>query len=244
MHPWEKSLPLFISDSRYVLLKSENARREVFEEYCREAARQRRLQSASKTAAASDSSNPKDAFLSLLQQELTSTRTTFSAFRTQWKKDRRFFGYGRDEKEREKLFRSFQRELGERKREEKKLIEKAFLDMLGEKRDELRKDKDWKDVKSIFAKDPRYDKVGSSSAREELYSVYLKSLDTEDGMIHEGQYNGQNQEVSSKETKEQRRERAVREREAQVKAEQERIDRQNKKSRAGLDIEEAEATFK
>ncbi|OBZ70180.1 Endoplasmin [Grifola frondosa] len=38
LHPWDTSLPLFVSDPRYVLLPSVAARREAFDEYCRDRA--------------------------------------------------------------------------------------------------------------------------------------------------------------------------------------------------------------
>lgn len=45
---------------------------------------------------------------------MTSTRTTWDEFRRKWKKDRRFFGFGRDDKEREKVFKEWRNTLGER----------------------------------------------------------------------------------------------------------------------------------
>jgi hypothetical protein len=38
---------------------------------------------------------------------------SWTDFRRQWKKDRRFYGWGRDDREREKRFREFLKELGE-----------------------------------------------------------------------------------------------------------------------------------
>ena len=108
LHPWDKSLPLFISDPRYVLLSSVSARREVFDDYCRERARELRQSKVAK-----EKEDPKEEFEKLLNGEVKSTRTSWTDFRRQWKKDRRFYGWGRDEKEREKRFRDFLKELGE-----------------------------------------------------------------------------------------------------------------------------------
>jgi transcription elongation regulator 1 len=108
LHPWDKSLPLFISDPRYVLLSSVSARREVFDEYCRERSRELRQSKVAK-----EKEDPKEEFEKLLNQEVKSTRTSWTEFRRQWKKDRRFYGWGRDEREREKRFREFLKELGE-----------------------------------------------------------------------------------------------------------------------------------
>ena len=108
LHPWDKSLPLFISDPRYVLLSSVSARREVFDDYCRERARELRQSKVAK-----EKEDPKEEFEKLLNEQVKSTRTSWTDFRRQWKKDRRFYGWGRDEKEREKRFRDFLKDLGE-----------------------------------------------------------------------------------------------------------------------------------
>ena len=92
-------------------------RQEVFEEYCRDKARE--LRQAKQQAAASNgkagasSRSPEDDYRALLKQEVKSTRMRFDDFRKAWKKDRRFFGFGRDDREREKAFKSWLRELGE-----------------------------------------------------------------------------------------------------------------------------------
>jgi hypothetical protein len=108
LHPWDTSLPLFISDPRYVLLPSVAARREAFDEYCRERARELRASRVKK-----EKEDLKAEFDQLLTAEVKSTRTSWTDFRRQWKKDRRFYGWGRDDREREKRFREFLKELGE-----------------------------------------------------------------------------------------------------------------------------------
>lgn len=104
------SLPLFVNDPRYVLLPSVSARREAFDEYCRDRARELRQTQVKKEKEASD---PKWEFERLLKEEVTSTRTSWTEWRRQWKKDRRFYGWGRDDREREKRFREYLKELGE-----------------------------------------------------------------------------------------------------------------------------------
>jgi transcription elongation regulator 1 len=108
LHPWDTSLPFFISDPRYVLLPSVSARREAFDEYCRERARELRASRVKK-----EKEDPKEEFEKLLTAEVKSTRISWTDFRRQWKKDRRFYGWGRDDREREKRFREFLKELGE-----------------------------------------------------------------------------------------------------------------------------------
>src|SRR6202167_2366104 len=93
LHPWDNALPLFVSDPRYVLLPSVSARREAFDEYCRDRARELRQSNVRKEK---DLANPKDAFERLLKEEVKSTRTSWTDFRRTWKKDRRFRVRGRE----------------------------------------------------------------------------------------------------------------------------------------------------
>lgn len=112
--PWDFSLPLFINDPRYILLSSMNDRQEVFEEYCRDKARElRQAKQAAASAGPVEKKSPEEEYQALLRKEVTSTRTRFDDFRRTWKKDRRFFAFGRDDREREKAFKSWLRELGE-----------------------------------------------------------------------------------------------------------------------------------
>jgi hypothetical protein len=112
LHPWDASLPKFVIDPRYVLLPSVAARREAFDEYCRDRARELRELSVKEDRQSSD---PKTEFYRLLEQEVKSTRTSWSDFRRTWKNNRRFYGWGRDDREREKRFREFLKDLGESK---------------------------------------------------------------------------------------------------------------------------------
>lgn len=124
-------MPLLITDPRYVLLPSQAERETAFNEWCRDKAREKRLAKSATSAPAEVSASPADestgalskeeeklasrhAYDVLLKHEVTSTRTAWDDFRRKWKKDRRFFAFS-DDREREKLFRSWVRELGERK---------------------------------------------------------------------------------------------------------------------------------
>jgi hypothetical protein len=99
-----------VSDPRYVLVPSVSARRETFDEYCRDRARELRQSNVKKEK---DLANPQEAFERLLKEEVKSTRTSWSDFRRTWKKDRRFWGWGRDDRQREKSFREYLKDLGE-----------------------------------------------------------------------------------------------------------------------------------
>jgi len=130
-------MPMLITDPRYILLSSQSEREAAFNEWCRETARKARLTKLSPIAPAAAANgdlvtdatqqdrslldpaaakqHSRDAYESLLKTEVSSTRLTWDEFRRKWKKDRRFFSFGRDEREREKVFRIWLKDLGERK---------------------------------------------------------------------------------------------------------------------------------
>jgi hypothetical protein len=119
--PFDQSLPLFINDPRYILLGTMKDRHEVFDEYCRDIGRQRRLgknaaksSSGSTQVAESTKADPEREYKALMREDVTSTRTRWDDFRKKWKKDRRFYSFGRDDREREKAFKTHLKELGER----------------------------------------------------------------------------------------------------------------------------------
>lgn len=109
--PWDTCLPQFVSDPRYILLPSVAVRREAFDEFCRDRARELRQSNLKKEKR---DANPAGEYDGLLREEVKSTRASWTDFRRAWKKDRRFYGWGRDDREREKRFKEYLRELGER----------------------------------------------------------------------------------------------------------------------------------
>ncbi|KZV75141.1 hypothetical protein PENSPDRAFT_647422 [Peniophora sp. CONT] len=244
LHPWDTALPLFISDPRYVLLPSVSARREAFDEYCRDRARELR-----QTQVKKEKEDPKEEFDRLLREEVTSTRTSWTDFRRKWKKDRRFYGWGRDEREREKRFREYIKELGEKKRLAAQKAEADFFALLRE-RDIAEIGAQWRDVKRQVSNDPRYDAVGSSSLREELFNTYLKANETaavqeSSSLMDVDSPAAPAEDAASKEQKrKERQERAVREREGKIRAERDRVEADIHKSKMGLTREEGESQFR
>jgi transcription elongation regulator 1 len=126
-------MPLLITDPRYVLLPSQTERETAFNEWCRDVSRASRLRKASSTAKPAidleatgvpselggmskeeEKKRDREGYDALLRAEASSTRETWEDFRRKWKKDRRFFAFGRDDREREKVFRSWLKDLGER----------------------------------------------------------------------------------------------------------------------------------
>ncbi|EJD07772.1 uncharacterized protein FOMMEDRAFT_16371 [Fomitiporia mediterranea MF3/22] len=244
--PWDTALPQFVSDPRYVLLPSVSARKDAFDEYCRDRARElRQAKLAAQNATASeDMKDPKAEFDKLLHEEVKSTRTSWTEWRRTWKKDRRFYGWGRDDREREKRFRDWLKELGEQKRKAAAKAESDFFMLLKEKT-HISQTSSWKDVKRGLDKDPRYDAVGSSSLREELFNTYKKSLSGEAqltvGPSKSDTSNGN--EADQKRKDRERKERAIKEREEQVRRERGRVETEMNRSRKALSREESELEF-
>ncbi|KAG2141685.1 Hsp90 protein-domain-containing protein [Suillus bovinus] len=244
LHPWDTSLPLFISDPRYVLLPSVSARRDAFDEYCRDRARELRQQNVKKEKA---EANPKEEYERLLSQEVRSTRTSWSEFRRTWKKDRRFYGWGRDDREREKRFKEYLKELGEKKRIAAEKAEVDFFTLLRES-GVVRSDSLWKDVKRKVSHDARYDAVGSSSLREELFQIFLKahgsssSHSTSTKVMDETGENGTEEDAERK--RREKKEQALKEREQKVRADRTRMDAEIGRSKMGLNLEEGEREFR
>lgn len=145
------------------------------------------------------------------------------------------------------------KELGERKKKEKERAEKRFVEMLREGvqsgKIDSKSPAPWNDTKRAFVKDERYDPVGSSSLREELYDAFVKTsldikepdIDMEDAALKDAPEPAV-QDVE--EDKKKRREKAVKDREEKVKAERDKLDRTNAKSRADLGKEEGELQFR
>ncbi|KAF8739019.1 FF domain, partial [Rhizoctonia solani] len=231
--PYDLALPQLVNDARYVLLPP-NDRKAVFDDWCKDQARNLRK---NKTKEAT--TTPEAAYESLLRSEVKSTRTQWDEFRRKWKKDRRFYGYGRDDKEREKKFRSWLVELGETKRKEAKKAEDDFIELL-KTVDGVTRDSEWKDVKRGISQDSRYDAVGSASRREELFNKFKSSAKYESSKSEPAEANPESKGEKERESKAARRERALKEREAQVRAVQSNVERDINQSRGKLGREEAE----
>lgn len=93
----------------------------MFDEYCRDVGRARRLAkggAASGGGPREKKADPEREYKALLREDVTSTRTRWEDWRRKWKKDRRFYSFGRDDREREKVFKTHLRELGERESSE------------------------------------------------------------------------------------------------------------------------------
>lgn len=109
----------------------------------------------------------------------------------------------------------------------------------------------WKDLKRKISSDPRYEAVGSSSLREDLFNTFLKANASGPSTSHPAASGSQSPEKQTEEDpeeverkKREKRERALREREQKVKADLSKIGVQIERSRVGLNKEEDERDFR
>lgn len=99
--------------------------------------------------------------------------------------------------------------------------------------------------KRIIYKDPRYDAVGSSSLREELFNTFLKGKGSKTAVKQNTADTSAGKESPKGEVadRQERRNKAVKEREEKVNAERRRLDADIERSKQGIDKEEGERLF-
>lgn len=131
--------------------------------------------------------------------------------------------------------------------EKRKAAEKAEADffMLLKEKVEITETSSWKDAKRGLDKDPRYDAVGSSSLREELFNTYVKTLSggVRPSGISSKPETSEESEADRVRKNRERKERAVKERGEQVRRERERVEVEMARSRNVLTREESESEF-
>lgn len=100
-------------------------------------------------------------------------------------------------------------------------------------------------IKKNLTADPRYDAVGSSSLREELFNTYIKASASEQSS--KPQSTGSTIQPAAEEDEEERewrrkerKERAIKEREEKVKVERAKLEADIDRSKLGLTKEEGE----
>jgi transcription elongation regulator 1 len=97
-------------------------------------------------------------------------------------------------------------------------------------------------IKRKLYDDPRYDAVGSSSFRQELYESFVKSGSQK--ISSQAGPGSSTKPDNEKLSKQERKDRAVREREDKVRSERNKIQSQIDKSKMGMNIEEGERIFR
>jgi hypothetical protein len=109
-------------------------------------------------------------------------------------------------------------------------------------------------VKKKVSDDPRYDAVGSSSLREELFATFLKASgsiptsattnENEKPAQHPMDVDKEDGDVEKERKRKERQEKAVREREEKIRVERDRVEAGINKSKMGLTREEGELQFR
>jgi transcription elongation regulator 1 len=124
------------------------------------------------------------------------------------------------------------------KRADAQRAEQDFFELLQEQSN-MTSSSVWADVKKSISSDPRYDAVGSSTLRQELFDTYLKNL-ASSSAVSETPEEAAERKVRERKAKE---EASLRERQARVMQEQEKVTQEANKSRAGAGREEGERLF-
>lgn len=226
MAPWDHELPKFVHERAYRALPTLEDREEVFNEWCKYRLREKR---AKAKAGASE-----DAFRTLLRKQVASTRATFSAFCDMFQRDPAYTAFVRDfsQAKAESVFNAWIAELKERKLAKVKEAEQAFLALLGEtfSPTQWRSDEAWPEAKKTpgLAQDKRYEAVGSSTRRAELFGEWLR---------------GAAARAPSRPSKAERQAQALSHREAQVRRERARNERQAQWARTNALDERRETEF-
>lgn len=176
---WEKELPKFVFDPRYLLLTVKE-RKACFESFIRSRAEEERKERKSKLK------EKREQFKALLESAKLQPKSSFSEFASKYGRDERFKSIEKM-KEREQLFsehltelkrRSKQKESGGQRQSAKSKAEKTkseFLEMLGES-EAITERSQWRKIKSLFEKDVRYKAVESSGQREEWFGEFVSGL--------------------------------------------------------------------
>ncbi|KAJ3084359.1 transcription elongation regulator [Rhizoclosmatium hyalinum] len=240
---YEKQLPTFESDPRYLAIPAPKTRKLYFDLFCKQRAAE--IQQARTAATPSDPSAlaPKERFRALLQETLGSADwrtlqklTAYDDFSRKWKKDARYTALS-DDRDRKAVFKDFVARLksseGERKKAERKKLEEAFFELLKSVAGINEKSR-WRDVQNEIEKDKRFLAVPTPIQREELFRQYLKTLSLD--QLDEA-------ERREKERKE-KEEASLREREEAVRKQLESVTREVKKSQYLLKTGESVNLFK
>lgn len=100
----------------------------------------------------------------------------------------------------------------------------------------------WSEVKRPLTSDPRYDAVGSSSLREELFNTYVRKLASSSSLHKKDETPEEAAERKLRERKE-KEAASLRARQQKVGAEQEKVQSEVEKGRRGAGREEGERLF-
>uniref|UniRef100_V5F252 WW domain-containing protein n=2 Tax=Kalmanozyma brasiliensis (strain GHG001) TaxID=1365824 RepID=V5F252_KALBG len=277
MAPWDLESLKFSTHPSFLALPSRD-REDVFNEWCKLRIREKRAArsaAASSTTTASPSRAPRadppsaeSTFLALLRAEVRSTRTKYPDFKAAFSRDPRFTSYSRDA-DRERLFKRHLFELGEEKRRAASKAEREFLDLLSDRLPGNYRGKVvgadgvkekvmevWTEAKRGVVEDKRYDAVGSSTRRFELFCDWAKgerrapptapASSRANGTSTDAATGTKEQDDASSRAREKEaaRARALRQREEAVRLERNRLARVNRSALSAATREESLLSFR
>ncbi|PKI84309.1 hypothetical protein MVES_001534 [Malassezia vespertilionis] len=258
MAPWDQELPKFVHLPAYSSLRSSRDREDVFNEWCKLRLREKR-EKTTRRAPAPAPTHPSDCerqLRSLFKEQIVSSRTTFDDAKKQFGTDPRFTAVQNPKA----VFNTWMQELVEIKRRLARNADTAFAallterllepaSLLGEEGIQGEPDKDqaaqiWLKAKKTpgLVEDKRYDAVGSATRRAALFATWLR-----DGVRVQTAVEQAPQEVpqaKESESSEERRQRALQNRQAQVLRDQTRMRERNRAARFDLDSERRETDFR
>lgn len=271
MAPWDRELPKFVHMPAYSALPSTRDREEVFNEWCKLRLREKRAKRTEPAPPKAPDAGAGRALRSLLKKNVVSTRTTFDDAKRKWGSDPAFASV--DEKEARQIFDAWIAELNEIKRTLAKKADAAFLALLSETLPspaEVRKregadgvpDKAqaatiWASAKKTngLVQDKRYDAVGSATRRAELFTRWIRG---ENGEKEEEEKQEpapaplaeppapepHAEAPAHKRDDAARRERALQQRQEQVRRDNARMNERNRAARHDVAAEQRETDFR
>jgi hypothetical protein len=229
--PWEKLLEegKVFDDSRYTVLPTTKARREVWEQWSRDKIRQLKEQRAKE-----EKKDPRIAYLAFLQQHAT-PKLYWAEFKRKYKKEQPMKDTALSDKDREKLYRDHINRLklpqSTLKSDLKALLESIPLSQLNNR----------SNVAHLAVKvlvDLRYISL-EASARDAIIEAYIQTLGPLPSA--EGQHMEEEDEATQRAREERRkRERALQERERAVTEQKKMQERRLQYGKANLRDEERE----
>ncbi|KAH9462205.1 hypothetical protein MJO28_003004 [Puccinia striiformis f. sp. tritici] len=240
MAPWDNELPKFVTDARYLALSSMKERRDIFDEFCKEKIRQQR---AAKQAI--PKVDPPQAYRSLLIEFVTSTRTLFEDFKNKHKKDPRFRNFGRDDRERERAFKNWLKELGEQKRQQLMKAEEDFQKLLIEKA--ILTEVDYKSFKERVKDDSRFIAITSNSSKESMWKKWVEGEQSRKKTDPEKEVEQSKASTvisQNGEEKKRKQEASLKAREEEVREMKKKLEKESSQTKNFVGKEEAEREFK
>ena len=270
MAPYDLEQSKFSSHSSFLAIPTRD-REDIFNEWCKLRLREKRAaKAASSSSSASKPTSGKASaeanFLSLLRNQVRSTRTKFSDLQTAFSHHPHFAAYGRSDADRERLFKQHLIELGETKKRVAQKAEREFSELLSDRlpgnlrskvaaADKDGKDKVmdvWAQAKKPLVEDKRYDAVGSSTRRFELFLTWAKGERRQSSTASEAKRdvggevtsraNGEQDDAKAR-AKELKRQQALRDRQAAVQAERAKLNRINRTAFSAASRQESLLAF-